>query len=61
MVGAYPTLYRKYISYGKRVETLQYVHVQKALCGSLKNTLIFYKKLVGDLKSHGFEINRSDQ
>ena len=31
MVEANPTLYRKYISYRKKVEALLYVRVQKAL------------------------------
>ena len=31
MVASDPTLYCKYISYGKKVEALMYVRVQKAL------------------------------
>ncbi len=34
--------------------------MSKALYGMLKSTLLFYKKLVEDLKSVGFEINPYD-
>ena len=37
------TLYRKYISYVKKVEALLYVRVQKVLYGCLKSTLIFMR------------------
>ena len=42
MVSADLTLYRKYISYGKRGDALIYVHIQKSLYGCLKSALIFY-------------------
>ena len=57
MVAADTTLYRKYISYGNKGEELSYVHVQKALYGCLKSTLLFNEKLVGDLVSYVFKIN----
>ena len=60
MVAADPTLYRKYISYGKKGEALLYVCIQKALCGCLKSALLFYEKMVGDLVAHEFEINPYD-
>lgn len=34
-----------------------YVTLQKALNGCMKSALLFYWKLVGDLKSIGFELN----
>ncbi len=34
-----------------------YVQLQKALNGMMKSALLFYKKLVGELQSMGFEIN----
>ena len=34
--------------------------VQKALCSCLKITLIFHKKMVGNLESHGLEIIPND-
>ena len=37
MLEANPNIYRKYNSYGKKVEALLYVHVQKALYGCLKS------------------------
>ena len=60
MVASNPTLYCKYISYRKKVEALMYVRVQKALYGCLKNALIFYERLVGDLEAHGIKINPYD-
>ena len=57
MVAYDPRLYRKYISYGKKVEALLYVRIQKALYGFLKSALFFYEKMVGDLEAHRFEIN----
>ena len=57
MVASDPTMYRTYISYGKRGEALMYVRAQKSIYGCLKSALILYKKLPGDLESHGFEIN----
>ena len=60
MVAADPTLYRKYISYGKKEEALLYVRFQKAIYGCLKSALIFNDKLVHDLEAQGFEINPYD-
>jgi hypothetical protein len=37
-----------------------YVKLQKALYGCLRNALLFYENLVGDLKSQGFELNLYD-
>ena len=37
-----------------------YVRVQKALYGCLKNVLLFYEKLVGELEAYGFRINPYD-
>jgi hypothetical protein len=36
------------------------VKLQKALYGCLRSALLFYEKLVGDLKSQGFELNPYD-
>ena len=59
MVQAAPELYRKYVSLenGKMV---LYVEAMKAIYGTLVAALCFYKKLVKDLKSEGFEINPYD-
>ena len=50
MVEADPTLYRKYISYGKKGEALLTVRLPEEHTN-------FYDKLVGDLEAQGFEIN----
>ena len=50
MVIADPALYRPFVSYETGKPVL-YVRLQKALYGCLKSTLLFYKKLVGDLEA----------
>ena len=37
-----------------------YVRLQKALYVCLKSSLLFYKKLLGDLEAYGFKINLYD-
>ena len=37
-----------------------YVKLRKALYRCLKSALLFYKKLLGGLKSIGFKVNRYD-
>ena len=54
-MAADPTIYCKYIPYGKKGEALLYVHVQKGLYSCLNSALIFHKKLVGDLEAHWFD------
>ncbi len=34
-----------------------YLHLQKALYGMMKNALLFYRKLISELKEMGFEVN----
>ena len=36
------------------------MHLEKALYGMMKNALLFYYKLVADLRSIGFELNPYD-
>ena len=42
---------------GKKV---LYVRLKRALYGLLKSALLFYRKLCGDLKRMGFELNPYD-
>ncbi len=51
-----PQIYSKYVTIedGKMV---LYVKLQKTLYGCLQSALLFYKKLVGNLKSIGFVVN----
>ena len=51
-------IYRQYVSYGKKGQPVLYVQLKKALYGCLKSALLFYEKLLGDLKSIGFKVNR---
>ena len=53
------SIYHKYITIIKGRQVL-YLHLQKALYGMMKSALLFYKKLVKELKEMGFEINPYD-
>ena len=59
MVKTDPKFYRKYVTIEKGRQVL-YLHLQKALYGMMKSALLFYKKLVKELKETGFEINPYD-
>jgi hypothetical protein len=60
MVKAAPNIYRKFITLNANNQPILYVKLQKALYGCLRSALLFYEKIVGDLKSQGFEINPYD-
>jgi hypothetical protein len=60
MAAVAPEIYRKFITYGKDGKAILYVTLQKALYGTLKAALLFYRKLVSELKEHGFKINEYD-
>jgi len=51
-----PKLYRKYLTDEKGKKVL-YLRLQKALYGMMKSALLFYRKLISELKGMGFEIN----
>ena len=59
MVMMAPEIYTKYIVVEKGTPVL-YVELLNALYGTLKAALLFYKKLVSDLKSIGFVVNPYD-
>jgi hypothetical protein len=54
-----PGPHRKYIK-DENGKTVLYVELLKALCGTLKAALLFWKLLSGKLASWGFEINPCD-
>ncbi len=54
-----PKLYRKYLV-DKKGKKVLYLRLQKALYGMMKSALLFYPKLVSELKSMGFVINPYD-
>ena len=59
MVKTDPKIYRKYVTIEKGRQVL-YLRLQKALYGMMKSALLFYKKLVKELKEMGFDINPYD-
>ncbi len=54
-----PKLYRKYLV-DKKGKKVLYLGLQKALYGIMKSALLFYQKLVLELKSMGFVVNPYD-
>ena len=60
MVMVDPKLYRKYVTYDSKGNTMLYVQMNKALYGLLQSALLFYKKLRKDLEGYGFVINPYD-
>ena len=57
MVIVAPKLYMSYITYYSKGVPLMYVCMNKAICGLLKTTLLFYRKLMTDLEGIGFKLN----
>ena len=54
-----PKLYRKYVQIEKGKQVL-YVELKKALYGTLRAALLFWKKLSAKLQEWGFVINQYD-
>ncbi len=54
-----PKLYQKYLS-DKKGKKVLYLHLRKALYGMMKGALLFYRKLVSEVKMMGFTINPYD-
>ncbi len=54
-----PKLYRKYLTDEKGKKVL-YVRLQNAFYGMMKSALLFYRKLISELKEMGFEVNPYD-
>jgi hypothetical protein len=59
MVKTNPKMYRQCIVLEKGRSVI-YLRLQKALYGMMKSVLLFYRKLVSELKEMGFEINPYD-
>jgi hypothetical protein len=51
MAKAAPNIYIKYITIDANNHPIIYVKLQKALYGCLRSAMLFYEKIVGDLKS----------
>ena len=50
-------VYQDYMSADPKGNRVIYLHVRKAIYGMLVSSLLFYKKLHGDLEAYGFEVN----
>ena len=60
MVMVKQTLYCNYLTHYKKGTAMMYVTMNKALYGLLASALVFYKKLMADLKAYGFKVNPYD-
>jgi hypothetical protein len=60
MVQVAPSLYRKYVTTNAKGKAVLYVQLEKAVYCMMKSALLFYRKLVADLTSLGYEINPYD-
>ena len=45
---------------GKKGTPILYVRLKKALYGILRSSLLFYRKIRGELEAYGFKINPYD-
>ena len=59
MVKTDPKICQKYVTIEKGRQVV-YLRLQKALYGMMKSALLFYRKLIKELKEMGFEINPYD-
>jgi hypothetical protein len=59
MVKMDPKIYQKYVTIKKGRQVL-YLRLQKALYGIMESALLFYRKLIKELKEMDFEINPYD-
>jgi hypothetical protein len=60
MVQVDPELYGPYLIKSAKGESILYVRMLKAMYGLLRSALLFYLKLVKDLRAYGFELNEYD-
>jgi hypothetical protein len=60
MVTIAPNIYCKYMTTNAKGKPVLYVQLEKALYGMMKSALLFYRKLVANLHSIGFELNPYD-
>ena len=60
MVHIVPQIYRPYVNMDKKGTPILYLRLKKALYGLLRFSLLFYRKLRGDLEANCFKINPYD-
>ena len=61
MINIALQIYRSYVKMDKKGTPIPYVILKKALYGILRSSLLFYRKLRGELEAYGFKINSYDQ
>ena len=59
MVHIAPQIYRPYVNMDKKGTPILYVRFKKSLYGLLRSSLLFYRKLSGELEAYGFKTNPS--
>jgi hypothetical protein len=57
MIQIAPQVCRKYVTVDKKGTKVLYVKLQKLLYGSMRVSLLFYRKLQKELKAYGFIVN----
>ena len=60
MIHIAPQIYQPYVNMDKKVTPILYVRLKKALYGLLRSSLIFYRKLRGELEAYCFKISTYD-
>ena len=60
MVHIAPQIYRPYVKMDKKCTPILYVRLKEAMYGLLRSSLLFYRKLRGELEAYGFKINPYD-
>ena len=58
MVMIDPVLYKDFITYYLKGQSLMYVRMNKALYGMLKSAFQFYLKFRSDIEAYGFKVKR---
>ena len=57
MVNIAPQIYRPYVKMDKKGTPILYVKFKNALYGLLRSSLLFYRKIRGELEAYGFKTN----
>ena len=60
LVHTAPQIYRPYVNIDRKGTPILYVRLKKVLYGLLRSSLLFYRKLRGELEAYGFKINPYD-
>ena len=60
MVQVDPSIYRQYVSTDKRGNPVLYMQLYKSVYGLMRSSLLFYRKLRGELESYGLTVNPYD-